>query len=174
MTQPHGLHISGMRRIPRKQAGQTRRCHTSTRLGIRLGSTFIELCVGLSHVRRVRAGDYRRALFLSCGARRALGAAVVRRRAPHRARARSRNSLRCLANLPWGRSGPARISRIGCSRTPAAMSASGYTRTQTPHQNDGGFHLLSRHSSPLCAFSASNFKPRHYLRPDGLGGLAYI
>ncbi len=41
-------------------------------------------------------------------------------------------------------------------------SACGYTRTQSPHRNDDCFHPLSRHSSPLCAFNASNFKLRHY------------
>ncbi len=42
------------------------------------------------------------------------------------------------------------------------MSAFGYERTQSPHRNDDRFHPQSRHSSPLCAFSALNFKLKHY------------
>ena len=41
-------------------------------------------------------------------------------------------------------------------------SAYGYIRTYSPHRNDDRFHPLSRHSSLLGAFSASNFKLRHY------------
>ncbi len=51
--------------------------------------------------------------------------------------------------------------KAGLERNPPT-SAYGYERTQSPHRNDDRFHPQSRHSSPLCAFSASDFKPRHY------------
>ena len=52
--------------------------------------------------------------------------------------------------------------RAGYLPALSRMSAGGYTRTQSPHRNDDRFHPQSRHSSPLCAFSASNFKLRHF------------
>ena len=44
-------------------------------------------------------------------------------------------------------------------------SAYGDARTQLQHRNDDRFHPPSRHSNPLCAFGASNFKPGYC--PDG-------
>ncbi len=39
--------------------------------------------------------------------------------------------------------------------------ATAYVWTQSPHRNDDRIHRQSRHSRPLGAFSASNFKLRH-------------
>ncbi len=67
------------------------------------------------------------------------------------------NFFRVLSQQTMGSGG-----QFEGSRRIVTESAYGYTRTQSPHRNDDRFHPQSRHSSPLCAFSASNFKLRHY------------
>ncbi len=47
------------------------------------------------------------------------------------------------------------------------MSEFGSSRTQWPYQNDDRFRMIGRHTSPLRAFSTSNFKLGHYPEPPG-------